>query len=90
MSPARDIMPGFGPFAKLDPERLASVVVPLNEARNERSASIAGLDLPAHQSGKEKDGLDSPNSGVLAIELLRAEVDRDAAVDDHHSAYDRT
>ena len=84
-------MPGFGPFAKLDPERLASVVVPLNAARHERSASIAGLDLTTDHSGNEKvDTLGSQHSNNMSIDILRAEVERDAAVDDHQSAYDRT
>ena len=79
----------ISPFGKPDAALLASVVVPLNEASHERSASIVGLDLP--ETDKEKSALDSHASGgSMSIDILRAEVERDAAVDDHQSAYDRT
>ena len=62
--------------------------MPLNDASHERSASIAGLDLPG--ADREKTALDSHASGSsMSIDILRAEVERDAAVDDHQSAYDR-
>lgn len=80
--------PFSNPFAKPDAELYAQNVVPLSEASHD-SHSIDEKTASTDSSEKASAGRSSPTRGALSIEILKAEVENDAAVDGHNTAYDR-